>query len=110
MVKQFRKREFKETSIEKPKETFKLEDFSKKIESKKQVGRPKKNKIYGTLRIQKHNVNAVNAIQNTLGFETQDDIVEAMVERMQNSLTPDEKTMFDMYMRTYTKRDKNKKA
>lgn len=100
-----------ETKLSEPQSTFNLDTFSKNIEDKKQpklnnVGRPPKNKIYGTLRTQKKNVHRINALQNTLGFETQDDIINDMLDTLQISLTPEQKTMYDMYMKTYINREK----
>lgn len=96
-----------ETRISQPENTFNLDDFSTK--SKPSVGRPKKNKTYGTIRLQKHNVNRVNALQNTLDFETQDDLISKLLDRMENSLEQEQKIMFEMYMKTYTNRDNKKK-
>ncbi|MEX1447578.1 DUF5388 domain-containing protein [Enterococcus sp. C76] len=125
MVKQFKKdpsrkkntREIPETETSKPKKTFNIEEFSEKQnqevhqESKiteRKVGRPKKNKIYGTIRIQKYNVNRVNALQNTLDFETQDDLIASLLNRLENSMSQEQRIMFDMYMKTYESRDKKK--
>lgn len=90
-----------ETEMATPNKTFSLDDFS----TKPKVGRPKKNKVYGTARLQRYNVHRVNALQNTLEFKTQDDIVSKMLDRMENSLDEDQKIMFEMYMKTYTNRD-----
>ena len=68
----------------------------------------KKNKVYGTVRIQKYNVNRVNALQNTLDFETQDDLISSVLDRLENSMSSEERTMFEMYMKTYEARDKKK--
>lgn len=96
-----------ETKMAQPENTFNLDDFSTK--SKPSVGRPKKNKTYGTIRLQKHNVNRVNALQNTLDFETQDDLISKLLDRMENTLEQEQKIMFEMYMKTYTNRDNKKK-
>ncbi|MDC0753143.1 MULTISPECIES: DUF5388 domain-containing protein [Enterococcus] len=121
MVKQFetdpsRKknlREIPETETSKPKKTFNIDEFAHTVQkpissSEKKVGRPKKNKVYGTVRIQKYNVNRVNALQNTLDFETQDDLISSVLDRLENSMTSEERTMFEMYMKTYEARDKKK--
>lgn len=91
-----------------PAVTFDLNSLNT-IESKQKLGRPKKNKVYSTIRIQKNNINRVNALQNTLEMETQDDMISFMLDRLENSLTPDERTMFEMYMRTYKAREERKK-
>lgn len=72
------------------------------------IGRPTKNKVYSTIRIQKSNINRINAFQNTLDFETQDDIVSFMLDRLDNTLEPEQRTMFEMYMKAYESRDKKK--
>ncbi|MGH2211210.1 DUF5388 domain-containing protein, partial [Enterococcus faecalis] len=64
-----------------------------------------KNKVYSTIRIQKSNINRINAFQNTLDFETQDDIVSFMLDRLDNTLEPEQRTMFEMYMNAYESRD-----
>ncbi|MFZ4355257.1 DUF5388 domain-containing protein, partial [Enterococcus gallinarum] len=69
---------------------------------------PAKNKVYSTIRIQKSNINRINAFQNTLDFETQDDIVSFMLDRLDNTLEPEQRTMFEMYMKAYESRDKKK--
>ncbi len=111
-----------ETKASEPSKTFDLNQFindkntevltvSKQeelIDNNKSFGRPKKNKIYSTIRIQKHNVNRINALQNTLDYETQDDIISTLLDRLENQLEPEQRTMFDMYIRTYKARDKKK--
>ena len=111
-----------ETKASEPSKTFDLNQFindkntevltvSKQeelIDNNKSFGRPKKNKIYSTIRIQKQNVNRINALQNTLDYETQDDIISTLLDRLENQLEPEQRTMFDMYIRTYKARDKKK--
>lgn len=104
-------RNIQETKLSEPQATFNLDSFSKNIEISKKnntsnVGRPPKNKIYGTLRTQKKNVHRINALQNTLGFDTQDDIINDMLDTLQISLSPEQKIMYDMYMKTYINREK----
>lgn len=121
MVKQFetdpsRKknlREIPETKTSQPKKTFNIDEFTNTVQkstvsSEKKVGRPKKNKVYGTVRIQKYNVNRVNALQNTLDYETQDDLISSVLDRLENSMSSEERTMFEMYMKTYEARDRKK--
>ena len=74
------------------------------------VGRPRLNKVYGTVRIQKYNVNRINALQNTLEYETQDDLITSLLDRLENSIESEQRTMFEMYMRTYEAKDKRKKG
>lgn len=114
-------KEIKETPLSEPKSTFNLDEFSKqkkttvqneiKDESSqsKTVGRPRKNKVYSTIRLQKYNVNRINALQNTLEFETQDDLVASLLDRLENQIEPEQRTMFEMYMKTYESRDRKKK-
>lgn len=47
-------------------------------------------------------------MQNTLDFETQDDLISSVLDRLENSMTSEERTMFEMYMKTYEARDKKK--
>ncbi|EME8127737.1 Replication-associated protein RepC [Enterococcus faecium] len=126
MVKQFKKdpsrkkntREIPETETSKPKKTFNIDEFAESQSNKtdqevmireRKVGRPKKNKVYGTIRIQKYNVNRVNALQNTLDYETQDDLISSVLDRLESSMTSEQRIMFEMYMKTYEARNKKKK-
>ena len=106
-------KEIKATEISEHETTFDLSSFSKEESSasdsgSKRIGRPAKNKVYSTIRIQKSNINRINAFQNTLDFETQDDIVSFMLDRLDNTLEPEQRTMFEMYMKAYESRDKKK--
>ncbi len=78
------------------------------IQDQNELGDLLKIKIYSTIRIQKSNINRINAFQNTLDFETQDDIVSFMLDRLDNTLEPEQRTMFEMYMKAYESRDKKK--
>ncbi|MGM0175661.1 Replication-associated protein RepC [Enterococcus sp. DIV0800] len=105
----------KNTTISTPKETFDLEKFTssqrdkaKEVAKEMKVGRPKQNKKYTTARLQKNTVNELNATQNTLGFDTQDELVIAMLELMRKDFSSDQLTMFEMYMKTYKARDAKK--
>lgn len=98
----------KETVASAPEKTFSIDEFANKDVTSK-VGRPRLNKKYGTIRLQKSNVNRINALQNTLDYETQDDIISSLIDRLENSLESEQRIMFDMYMKTYTARDKKKK-
>ncbi|WP_258080077.1 DUF5388 domain-containing protein [Enterococcus mundtii] len=60
------------------------------------------------MRIQKYNVNRVNALQNTLDYETQDDLIASLLDRLENSMSQEQRLMFDMYMKTYEVRNKKK--
>jgi len=108
------KKEFKsidETLISKPNKTFDSNSLKKMPQSSnKKMGRPSKGKTYSTIRIQKNTVNQINSIQNVLGFETQDDLILSMLDRLKNTLDNDQLTMYQMYMKTYeTKWRINKK-
>lgn len=101
------------TKISEPITTFDLNDFTKAEKNsnevkKNKIGRPRKNKIYSTIRIQKFNINRINAFQNTLDFDTQDDLISFMLDRLDNNLEPEKRTMFEMYMKTYESRDRKK--
>ncbi len=100
------------TIISEPQNTFDLNSFKNNEqgipEPIKKIGRPRKNKVYSTIRIQKSNINRINALQNTLEFETQDDLIGFMLDRLDNTLEPEQRTMFEMYMKTYEAREKKK--
>lgn len=70
------------------------------------IGRPRKNKTYSTIRIQRHTVSRINALQNTLNFDTQDDLIINMLDKLETVLDSEQKTMLDMYMKTYTAKEK----
>lgn len=107
-----------ETVAAKPSKTFDLEKFAKDNNQNKEeknisdskIGRPRKNKVYSTIRIQKSNVNRINALQNTLDYDTQDDMISFLLERLENQLDPEERIMYNMYMKTYESRDKKKNS
>lgn len=100
------------TKISEPVTTFNLNDFAsierESEERTNKIGRPRKNKVYSTIRIQKNNVNRINAFQNTLDFDTQDDLIGFMLDRLDSNLESEQRTMFEMYMKTYESRDKKK--
>lgn len=114
-----------ETKISEPQETFSIEkmkinqnsitpssheDRTQEVSevTPKKMGRPKKNKVYSTIRIQRHTTDRINSLQNTLDYETQDDLVTAALDRLENSLDSDQKIMFKMYMKTYEGKRKRK--
>ncbi|MEM5097113.1 DUF5388 domain-containing protein, partial [Enterococcus faecalis] len=63
---------------------------------------------YSTIRIQKNTINRINALQNTLEYDTQDDLVASLLDRLENQLENEQRIMFDMYMKTYEARDRKK--
>lgn len=94
-----------ETTISKPIEVFKTNNKTQTGgKSPVKMGRPRKNKTYGTVRLQKSNVNRINAIQSTLGYETQDDLITALLDESERKMSVSQKTMFEMYMKAYIKR------
>lgn len=93
-----------ETIISRPNKTFDIKDMEKGGTSKHPVGRPRKNKTYGTIRLQKDNVNRINSIQNSLGYITQDDLISALLDKTERELSNEQKIMFEMYMKTYQNR------
>ncbi|MHC5250495.1 Replication-associated protein RepC [Enterococcus sp. LJL90] len=101
------------TKISEPVSTFNLSEFAKEnqqiSDTKAKMGRPRKNKVYSTIRIQKYNVNRINSLQNTLEFDTQDDLINFLIDRAENTLENEQRIMFDMYMKTYEARDKKTK-
>lgn len=122
MVKEFKRdpnrkknKEVTETPMSSPTKTFNLDNYESTQKESSQVkeskvGRPRLNKVYGTVRIQKYNVNRINALQNTLEYETQDDLITSLLDRLENSIESEQRTMFEMYMRTYEAKDKRKKG
>ena len=97
-------KEIKETPISEPKQTYHPEQS--KIERKVKLGRPRKNKEYSSIRIQRSTTNKINAMQNTLNFKTQDDLIIDLLEKAENSLSADQKTMYKIYLKTFTARGK----
>ena len=107
----------KEKAYKKISKTFDLSKFTpekkeveKVVEPARQttMGRPRKNKVYSTIRIQKNTINRINALQNTLEYDTQDDLVASLLDRLENQLENEQRIMFDMYMKTYEARDRKK--
>ena len=113
-----------ETEIIEPTETFSLEDFSKQKEKEekekkknekskenskqKKMGRPRKGKIYSTIRIQRKTVHRINAIQNCLQFPTQDDLIDALLDKAEAQFDAHQNDMYRMYMLTYKAKDERK--
>ncbi|WP_242478312.1 hypothetical protein [Enterococcus faecium] len=50
----------------------------------------------------------MNALQNTLDYETQDDLVSSLLDKLETSMSPEQRLMFDMYMKNYEARNKKK--
>lgn len=94
--------EIKETPISEPEKTY----VAPKIERKTKLGRPRKNKVYSSIRIQRSTTNRINAMQNTLNFKTQDDLIIDLLDKVENSLSADQKIMYKMYLKTFTERGK----
>ena len=90
-----------EESISEPKQTY-----QPKIKRRVKLGRPRKNKEYSSIRIQRKTTNRINAMQNTLNFKTQDDLIMDLLDKAENSLSADQKTMYKMYLKTFTARGK----
>lgn len=105
-------KEIPETFASAPSQTFSLDNMKQETSNiiNNPVGRPKKNKIYGTIRIQKNTVHRINALQNTLDYDTQDDLVLALLDKLETTISSEERTMYKMYLKTYQKREqKNNK-
>lgn len=101
-----------ETPISKPNETFdsnSLKNNSNIKTSRPKMGRPRKGKTYSTIRIQKNTVNQINSIQNVLGYETQDDLILDMLEKLKSNLDSNQLKMYQMYMKTYEIKQNRKK-
>lgn len=116
MVKEFvkdpsRKKKIPEQELSKPEQTFKLEEFEKNTnegKEKNKVGRPRKNNTYSTIRLYKHNVNRINALQNTLDYETQNELISEVLDKLERTMDSEQRMMFNMYMKTYEARDNKK--
>ncbi|WP_229206000.1 DUF5388 domain-containing protein [Enterococcus faecium] len=50
----------------------------------------------------------MNALQNTLDYETQNDLVSSLLDKLENSMSKEQRLMFDVYMKTYEARNKKK--
>lgn len=114
-----RKKSFKkveETHISEPQKIFSTQEIDNSSRQaynttpNPKIGRPRKNKTYSTIRIQRHTVNRINALQNTLNFDTQDDLIINMLDRLEIMLDSEQKTMLDMYMKTYSAKEKRQKS
>lgn len=114
-----RKKSFKtveETQISEPQKTFSTKEINSTLyktyntNPNPKLGRPRKNKTYSTIRIQRHTVNRINALQNTLNFDTQDDLIINMLDRLEIMLDSEQKTMFDMYLKTYSAKEKRRES
>lgn len=110
-AKQFK--QIKETSYGAAKQSFdkaayeqkKKQEHLQEVEIKKHtVGRPRKNKVYGTLRVTKATVNAVNAARQVFDMPTQDDMVALSLARMLEKATDEEKAMYDSFKKLYDRR------
>ena len=105
-----RKKNIEKTKISKPKDEFNLDDY--KVEATavdNKVGRPSQNKEYTSLRIQKKTSFAVNSLVNVLEMESADELISSLIEEKISQLSVPEKTMFDMYVRTYQNRSDKKR-
>lgn len=109
----------KETPISAPKSTFDVtkmasEKKSEPKETKKKekqpdkvrpVGRPKSGrKRYQTVRVTKETAWKLNAIQNALSYPTQEALIESALERVERSMTDDEKRLYELWHDTLEKR------
>lgn len=101
-----RPRPVKETKITKPKERFSSSKESHMKKSSK-MGRPRKNKKYGSIRTDVNNVMLLDALQNTLGYDTQDDILHHLLIKARQSLNDDQTTMLDTFLKVYRMRYSN---
>lgn len=85
-----------------PKETKKKE---KQLDKPRPVGRPKSGrKRYQTVRVTKETAWKLNAIQNALSYPTQEALIEGALERMERSMTDDEKRLYELWRDTLEKR------
>lgn len=110
--KQKKFKEIKETHISEPQQTYQepttnsvIDNTQPQIKTNK-LGRPRKNKKYSSIRLQTITIDKVNAMQNTLNFPTQDDLIDDLLEKRENGLSQDQRTMYKMYFKS--KREKRK--
>lgn len=86
----------------KPKEIKKKE---KQSDTPRPVGRPKSGrKRYQTVRVTKETAWKLNAIQNALSYPTQEALIEGALERVERSMTDDEKRLYELWRDTLEKR------
>lgn len=86
----------------KPKEIKKKE---KQSDTHRPVGRPKSGrKRYQTVRVTKETAWKLNAIQNALSYPTQEALIEGALERVERSMTDDEKRLYELWRDTLEKR------
>ncbi|USS89989.1 Replication-associated protein RepC [Fructilactobacillus cliffordii] len=98
-------KEVGETPISTPGQTYNPNTVTS--ESVSSSPKPKK-KQYSTIRLQKQRVHQVNALQNALAFDTQDQFLAYILKEQIEGLSDREKTMYNMYMDTYEARDRRK--
>ncbi|TPR47016.1 Replication-associated protein RepC [Apilactobacillus micheneri] len=100
-----KKKEFKETHISQPEHTYDPENEKELIQKARQNnrrgGRPRKNKNYANVRTQKANLGKIKALQNTLGYYSQDDLLTDLLDKAENNLNNDQRTMFNMYIKAF---------
>lgn len=113
----------KETPISAPKSTFDVtkmtadnsKDSSRETKqpetskATRRVGRPKNGrKQYQTIRVTKETAWKLNALQNALAYPTQEALIDSALERVERSMTEDEKRLFALWHDTLEKRWKRK--
>ncbi|WP_057908037.1 hypothetical protein [Latilactobacillus graminis] len=108
-------KQIEETKISEPQQTFSLDQMksdtvAEPTPPQSKMGRPRLNKDYTTIRIQRINVHRLNSLQNTLEKDTQDDMLSLALDKIENTLDSNQKTMFDMYMKTYEAKSKRKNS
>lgn len=90
-----------ETTITKPELTYTADNTTEK--------KKKRKKTYSTIRVEKEKVHKLNALQNSLGFNTQNEFLDFLLDGEKENLTGRQRTMYNMYMDTYEARDRRKK-
>ena len=112
-----RKKNIEKTEISKPKNEFDLEAFkseakqsNKSLEIKEsKVGRPSHKKEYSSVRIQKSTSFKLNAKVNVLELDSIDELISLLIDEKLKQFSSVDKTMFDMYVKTYQNRNNKKK-
>ncbi|WHO86617.1 DUF5388 domain-containing protein [Limosilactobacillus oris] len=106
-------RPISETKISKPKETYNPTAMTNEVERnimkekpKRHRGRPKTGrKKYTTVRLTQSTVTKINALENALSINTQDETVDQALDRVINSLTSDEKRGYELWLEMFEKRN-----
>lgn len=99
------------TQISKPKESYDPTKASSIVEKeytkKRKRGRPKSGrKSYTTIRLLKSTMVKINALENTVGAASQDEIINQAIDRAINKLSTDEKRTYQLWLEMFEKKNR----